>query len=355
MPMGGAGEGSGAAGPRTLAARPIGATGVAVTILGFGGLQVGDYWVRMTEADAAQTIRQAYDAGIRYFDTAPQYGSGLSEHRLGSALRAWPRDSFVVSTKVGRYLVPLDDAATADPERRGLPFQKVYDLSYDATMRGFEQSLHRLGLNRIDLAFIHDLDPYQLGDAYDATFEIGVEGCYRALDELRRAGVIRGVGAGLNDAPAACRLIEAVDLDCLMIAGRYTLLEQEPAATLLPLAQRRGVALIVGAPFNTGILATGAIPAARYNNRPAPPDVLERVRRIEAVCAEFGIPIAAAALRFPLVHPAVVAVVPGMGSVADVARNLELLRTPVPPAFWRRLHAAGLLRDEVAAAAGREV
>lgn len=331
-----------------LPRRPLGKTGLTVTSLGFGGLQVGDYWASMSESDAARTIRHAYEVGIRYFDTAPQYGSGLSEHRLGSVLRTVPRDSFVLSTKAGRYLVPLDDAATADPERRGLPFRKVYDLSYDATMRGFEQSLHRLGLNRIDLAFIHDLDPYQLGDDYDATFRIGVEGCYRALDELRRAGVIRGVGAGLNDAPAACRLIEATDLDCLMIAGRYTLLEQGPAATLLPLARRRGVTLIVGAPFNTGILATGAVPGARYNNRQPPPEILDRVRAIEAVCTEFCTVIAAAALQFTMLDANVASVVPGMGSVADVDRNLDLLRKPLPEAFWRRLVELGQLTDAAA-------
>lgn len=333
-----------------LARRPIGRTGLMVTTVGFGGLQVGDYWAAMSEADAARTIRHAYEAGIRYFDTAPQYGSGLSEHRLGSVLRTVPRDSFVLSTKAGRYLVPLDDAAATDPARRGLPFRKVYDLSYDATMRGFEQSLHRLGLHRIDLVFIHDLDPYQLGDDYDATFKVGVEGCYRALDELRRAGVVKGVGAGLNDAPAACRLIEATDLDCLMIAGRYTLLEQEPAATLLPLARRRAVTLIVGAPFNTGILATGATAQARYNNRQPPPEIIARVRTIEAVCDEFGTTIAAAALRFPLLDANVAAVVPGMGGVADVDRNLALARESPPEAFWARMAELGLLTDAAAGA-----
>ena len=334
--------------PAALTRRPVGQTGLTVTSLGFGGLQVGDYWATMSETEAARTIHHAYEAGIRYFDTAPQYGSGLSEHRLGSVLRTVPRDSFVLSTKAGRYLVPLDDAAARDPTRRGLPFRKVYDMSYDATMRGFEQSLHRLGLHRIDLVFIHDLDPYQLGDDYDATFAVGVEGCYRALDELRRAGVIKGVGAGLNDAPAACRLIEATDLDCLMIAGRYTLLEQEPAATLVPLARSRGVTLIVGAPFNTGILATGAISEARYNNRPAPPEIQARVQAIETVCVEFGVAIAAAALQFPLLDANVAAVVPGMGGIADVDRNLRLAREPLPEAFWMRMAEVGLLTDAAA-------
>ncbi len=191
--------------PAALARRPVGNTGLTVTTLGFGGLQVGDYWATMRETDAARTSRHADEAGVRYVDTAPQYGSRLSEHRRGSVLRSVPRDSLVLSTKAGRQLVPREDAAATDPARRGLPFRKVYDLSYDATMPGFGQSVHRLGLHRIDLVFSHDLDPDRLGDDYDATFKVGAEGCYRALDERRRAGVVKGVGAGLNDAPAACR------------------------------------------------------------------------------------------------------------------------------------------------------
>lgn len=330
-----------------IPARLIGATGMQVSVLGFGGLQIGDYWVRMSEEDAYHSVRMAFEAGVTYFDTAPQYGNGLSEHRLGHALRGLPRDRFVVSTKVGRYLVPEDDAVVADSRFRGLPFRKVYDLSYDATMRGFEQSLHRLGMSRIDLLFIHDLDPHQLGDSYEQKFREGVEGCYRALEELRAQKMIRGIGAGLNDAGAAIRLIEATDLDCLMIAGRYTLLEQGPAADLLPLAARRNVSLIVGAPFNTGILATGAVENARYNNRPAPPNILEKVRRMQAVCDAFAIPIAAVALQFPLGGPMISAVVPGMGGRADVERNLRLMRTPVPEALWLEMQRAGLLAETV--------
>lgn len=337
--------------PRTasdrLAHRPIGDTGIEVSVLGFGGLQLGDYWVKISEQQAFDSVRTAYEGGITYFDTAPQYGNGLSEHRLGHALRGLPRDSFVVSTKAGRYLVPEDASVTDTPDFRGLPFRKMYDPTYDSTLRGVEQSLHRLGMSRIDLIFIHDLDPHQLGDDYDRVFRIGVEGCYRALDELRSQKVIGGIGAGLNDAAAAVRLIGATDLDCLMIAGRYTLLEQEPAHDLLPLAVRRGVTLIMGAPYNTGILASGATDDARYNNKPATEAVLNRVRRIEAICQTYDLPIAAVALQFGLGSGNCSAVVPGMGGTADVSRNIALMQMAIPPAFWDDMRNAGLLDPAV--------
>jgi D-threo-aldose 1-dehydrogenase len=336
------------AGP-LVARRPVGRTGLEVTVLGFGGLQVGDYWKKMPQDEAYATISHAHAAGIRYFDTAPHYGKGLSEHRLGHQLRQVPRDGFVLSTKVGRYLVPEDEAVLADPDWRGLPFRRVYDLSYDATLRAFDQSLQRLGLARIDLLFIHDLDTYQHGDQYEARFKEAMQGCYPALERLRAEKAVGGIGAGINTYQGCLRIIEAADLDCVMVAGRYTLLEQEPADDLLPLAQRRGVSLVMGAPLNTGILATGAVPGALYNNKPPPPEILERVRRIEAVCARHGVPIAAAALQFPLGHPVVASVVPGMGGVADVERNLALMRLSIPPAFWAEMRAEGLLRDSVPA------
>jgi len=329
-----------------IARRSIGKTGIQVTELGFGGLQMGDYWVKISEEEAYDTIRAAHDAGVTYFDTAPQYGNGLSEHRLGHALRGLPRDSFVISTKAGRYLEPDNDAA-ADPNHRGLPFRRVYDPTYDSTMRGVEQSLHRLGLSRIDMIFIHDLDTHELGEDYERVFRIGVEGCFRALDELRSQGVIGAVGAGLNVSEAAIRLIGETDLDCLMIAGRYTLLEQGPASELLPLAADKGVTLLMGAPFNTGILATGAVDGARYNNKLAGAEVLERVHRIETVCARYDLPIAAVALQFGLGDPNCASIVPGMGGHGDVARNLDLMKVAVPSDSWADLRNEGLLDEAV--------
>lgn len=333
--------------PVGISRRPVGKTGLEISVLGFGGLQVGDYWKVMPEAEAYATIERALALGINYFDTAPHYGTGLSEHRLGHVLRKLSRHTFVLSTKVARYLVPADAEKLADPERRGLPFMGVYDLSYDATMRAFDQSLQRLGLEQIDFLFIHDLDPYQHGDYYDQRFKEAMAGCYPALVRLREQKVVRGIGGGINTHQASVRLIQEMDLDCVMVAGRYTLLEQTPARDLLPLAARKGTSLVLGAPFNTGILATGVVPGALYNNRPPPPDIVDRVSRMDVVCARHGIAIAAAALQFPLGHASVASVVPGMGGITDVERNLALMQVAIPDAFWAELRREGLLEDEV--------
>lgn len=328
-----------------LARRPVGKTGLAVSVLGFGGVQVGDYFVKLSEAQAIGAVEGAWQSGIRYFDTAPLYGRGLSEQRIGGVLRYRPRDSFVLSTKVSRLLVP-DNELAADPERRGLPFRLVSDFSYDGARRGIEQSLHRLGLSRIDLAFIHDLEPRAYGEAYPEKFREAVDGCYRALDDMRREGIIRGIGAGLNEADAAVRLIEAADLDCLMLAGRYTLIEQQTLDDVLPLAQQKGVSIIIGAPFNSGVLASGATATARYNNKPLEPALRQRVLTMEAICRQFDVPLAAAALQFPLAHPAVVSIVAGMASADEVARNVGYITREIPPAFWRTLRSEGLIRAD---------
>jgi D-threo-aldose 1-dehydrogenase len=319
--------------------------GLPLTILGFGGLQVGDYFVKISEAEARDAIEAAWDLGIRYFDTAPKYGRGLSEHRLGGVLRSYPREEFVLSTKVGRRLVP-DDELAGLADHRGLPFRFVPDLSYDGTRRSIEESLHRLGLSRIDLAFIHELEPRVYGLDYPDRFHEAMDGCYRALRDLRNEGVIGGIGAGMNELEASAKLIEAADLDCLMLAGRYTLIEQGALDEVLPLAAERSIGIIIGAPFNSGVLATGAVAEARYNNRPLEPALAERVRGIEAVCDAHGVPLAAAALQFPLAHPAVVSVVAGMASEAEVHRNCGLMVHDIPDAFWTELKDRGLLRGD---------
>lgn len=325
--------------------RSLGRTGLEVTTLGFGGVQVGDHFVLMPDRQATDALATAWDCGIRYFDTAPLYGRGLSERRVGNALRGHQRGSFVLSTKVGRILVP-DDGIADDPARRGLPFRTVYDYSYDGVRRSIEDSLQRLGLSRIDLVFLHDLEPRAHGDDYPRRFREAADGGVRALAELRSQRVIRGFGAGLNEADAAVRLIEAADLDCLMLAGRYTLLEQQTLDDVLPLAERRGVAIVIGAPFNSGVLATGAMTEARYNNRPLEPELRARVEGIEAVCAAHGVPLPAAALQFPLAHPTVASVVAGMATADEVRRNVDLITQAIPPDFWAELKARNLIRAD---------
>ena len=332
-----------------IESRQIGKTALRVTSLGFGGAPLGNLYQPMNDATAAETVDAALSADIRYFDTAPFYGHGLSEHRLGQALRSQQRDAFVVSTKVGRLLRP-EDPACVDPGLFPgcLPFRPVFDYSYDGVMRSIEDSLQRLGLHRIDLVLIHDLalDTHHSQEITDKYFGELMDGGYAALDTLRREGVISAIGAGLNEWQACQRLAEAGDFDCFLLAGRYTLLEQDALDSFLPLCERDQISIIIGGPYNTGILATGAIDGAYYNYEPAPTAVLDKVRRIDAVCQHHDVSIAAAALQFVLHHPCVASVIPGASSAAEVQRNLATFKAPVPDALWAELKTAGLLRND---------
>lgn len=329
--------------------RTLGKSGVQVTVLGLGGAPLGDFYARLPDDQAEATIAAACEAGIALFDTAPLYGQGLSEHRFGHVLRQRPRDSFVLSTKVGRYLVP-EDASRVDHSwfKGGLDFRPVLDYSYGGTMRAVEQSYQRLGLNRIDMLLIHDVDIWSHGsrDAYEACYREAMEGAHRALVELRAQGVIRAIGIGVNEIEPCLRFAKDGDLDCIMLAGRYTLLEHLALPELLPLAETKGIGLLIAGPYNSGILATGAIPGAKYNYRDAPADIMARVMRIEAVCRRHSVPLAAAALQFPLGHPAVTAMVPGAVTPEEVRRNVEQMSWRVPADLWAELKHEGLLPPE---------
>jgi D-threo-aldose 1-dehydrogenase len=307
--------------------RVLGKSGVEVTVMGFGGAPLGNMYQAFSDAQAHATVETCYDVGIRYFDTAPLYGFGLSEHRLGEAMRGKQRDEFVLSTKVGRLLRPGDPARLDHGQfKQGLPFAQVYDYSYDGVMRSVEDSLQRLGTWRIDILLVHDLDVWTHGseDARRARVEEFMAGGYRAMVELREQGAVQAIGAGVNETAACQDLAERGDFDCFLLAGRYTLLEQAPLDGFLPLCERRDIALIVGGAYNTGILATGATPGAYFQYAPAPPEIMERVRRIEAVCARHGVRLPTAALQFPLGHPSVATVIPGTRSPAEVAQNVEI-------------------------------
>jgi D-threo-aldose 1-dehydrogenase len=327
--------------------RPLGRTSLRVSCLGFGGAPLGNLFSELAEADAAEAVAAAYGAGIRLFDTAPLYGHGLSEHRLGAALRRMPRDSYVLATKIGRLLRPQREA-DGGLYRNILPFTTVYDYSYDGVMRSVEDSLQRLGLARIDILHIHDVDIWTHGSAaaMAGRFAEVMRGGYRALLRLRDEKTVGAIGVGVNEWQACQRFAEAGDFDCFLLAGRYTLLEQEALESFLPLCERRRISVIIGGPFNTGILATGAVAGATYNYRPAPDAILDRVRRIEDVCRRHGVALASAALQFPLHHPAVASVIPGARSAAEVAANIASLEADIPAALWRDLKAAELLRPE---------
>jgi D-threo-aldose 1-dehydrogenase len=329
--------------------RPLGRRGMTVPCLGLGGAPLGDLYERLPEDRALATIETAYQRGLRLFDTAPFYGYGLSEHRFGHVLRRQPRESYVLSTKVGRYLVPT---APADIDRGqwagGLNMQPRFDYSYDGTMRALEQSFQRLGIERIDIALIHDVDVWTHGTeaAFEERFREALGGAFRALADLRAARAIKAVGVGVNEIAAARRFVAEADIDALMLAGRYTLLEQDPLDDLLPLLERKGVNILLAGPFNSGILATGPTAGAKYNYKPAPPAILEKTRRIEEICLRHSVTLAAAAIQFPLAHPVVAAIVPGAAQAGEVVTNISLMSESIPADLWSELKHDGLLRKD---------
>ncbi len=331
------------------ATRLVGRTGVAVTQLGLGGASYGELFHKVPERDAFDAIQAAWDGGIRYFDTAPWYGRGLSELRTGAGLRDHPRSEYVLSTKIGRWL-----KASRDPEYDGAPwvggtpFEVIFDYTYDGIMRAYEQSQLRLGLARYDLAVIHDLDHGYHGDG--ARFEgfrtqLATSG-WRAVTELRSAGLIRGVGAGINELGMIPRFLDIVDLDFFLVAMPYTLLHQEVLESEFPACVDRGIGFIIGAPYQSGILATGPRTGANADYGAPSDEVNAIVGRIQAVCQRHDVPLAAAALQFPLGHPSVAAVIPGVRSAAHVQRNIDVFRQPIPAALWAELKHEGLLRDD---------
>ncbi len=337
-----------------LPRRALGKSGLEVSVIGFGAAPLGDLYAKLDEAMATATVRAALSSGISLVDTSPHYGNGLSELRCGAGLRGVSRDAYVLSTKVGRFMNPLRQGGSevgvgvaAPGFAGGSPHKAVLDYSYDGTMRSFEQSLLRLGVERIDILLLHDVDVWTHGpEAIEARFKEAMEGAYRALAELRRSGVVKAIGVGINEVEMCERFAQAGDFDVMLLAGRYSLLEQGALESFLPLALRKGIGLMLGGVFNSGILATGAVKGARYNYRPAPPDILAKVARLEAVCAAHGVKLADAALRFPLGHEAVASVVLGAVTPHEVERNVEALAAPIPSALWSDLKTQGLLRAD---------
>ena len=327
----------------------IGKTSAEVTNIGFGGAGIGNLYTKVEDASATSCIQASYESGIRYFDTAPLYGHGLSEHRIGSALRERERSSFTLSTKVGRMLRPTRaEAVDSSLFPSCLPFVPFFDYSYDAVARSIEDSLQRLGFDRIDIVLIHDVELSTHGSQVetDRRFREAMDGGYLVLEKLRAEGVIKAIGCGVNEWQSCERFAKAGDFDCFLLAGRYTLLEQEALDSFLPLCVERNISIVIGGPFNTGILATGPVDGAYYNYVPAPPDILERVRRIQKICEAHATPLPAAALQFPLHHPAIASVIPGSRSAEEVARNIRTFTVNIPDALWADLKSEGLLRRD---------
>ena len=321
----------------------IGRTGLDVTRLGFGGASIGGLFAAVRDEDAIATVERAWELGIRTFDVAPLYGLGAAERRMGRALAGKPRDDFVLSTKVGRLVVPRDSIAPgADVDEQdanyphGDPVGLLFDYSGDGVRRSIEASLERLGLDRIDIALIHDPDDH---------WEAAIDDAYPALARLRDEGVIRAVGAGMNQSAMLARFAREGDFDVFLLAGRYTLLDQEALAELLPLCVQRDVSILIGGAMNSGVLADPR-PGSRFNYVAAPEAVVERARRLAAVCERHDVPLRAAAIQFPLAHPAVRSLIAGVRRIDHLDEYPELMRRPIPDDLWTELRAEGLIPDE---------
>ena len=336
--------------PRTCTWRRPGGARIEFTELGFGTAPLGNLYRAISDDEAGAILERAWAGGVRYFDTAPLYGLGLSERRLGTLLRDRPREEYVLSTKAGRLLAACDPAERTGigkwfevPSRR-----EVYDYSHDGIMRSLEFSLERLGADRVDILLVHDIDLRNQGSGakLNAQIERFLASGYHAMASLRDQGVVKAIGAGVNEWEVCQTLAERGDFDLFLLAGRYTLLEQEALESFLPLCETRGIGIVIGGPYNSGILASGPKPGAFYDYEPAPDAIVERVRRIAEVCDSHGIALVDAAFRFPLLHPCIVSVIPGGQRVEEVERNLRAAQAFVPSALWSDLKAEGLMRPD---------
>ena len=325
--------------------RRIGRRDLSVSALGVGTAPFGS----LSPTDTDQIVRAAFEAlhaaGLRYYDTAPFYGLGLAEHRLGMCLRGVDRRALTISSKVGRLMRPLADGSAPGASGGTYPFEVAFDYSYDGALRSLDCTLQRLGTHRIDIALLHDVNRRWQGDLVEQRYREAMDGAYRALVELRDTGVIKAIGVGVNDWEILMRFAADGDFDCFMLAGRYTLLDHSALERFMPDCERRGISVLMAAPFNSGILATGAKPGATFFYVEAEPAIMERTQRIETVCKRHRVDIAAAALQFPLAHPAVASVVTGMRSVAEAEQNLAHLRSRIPADFWRELKRERLIAE----------
>ncbi|WP_028227066.1 aldo/keto reductase [Paraburkholderia ferrariae] len=331
--------------PQVGTRRRIGRSALEASALSLGTAPLGGLYRDLTEEEAQATVDAAWQAGIRFFDTAPHYGHTKAEHRLGAALRRYPRSEYVLSTKVGRRFVPrthVDDGS--EGWQNPLPFEAIYDYTYGGILRSFEDSQQRMGIVDIDILLVHDIGRYTHGDRHPHYWQQLTEGGgFRALDELRAAGTVKAVGFGVNEREVILEAMSEFEIDCALLAGRYTLLEQAPLDDLLPACLERGVSILLGGAFNSGILARGLSGERKFNYGDAPPDVIDRVARLDAICHSFGVPLAAAALQFPYAHPAVATVLNGARSAAEVRENAASFSRPIPADLWLALRDEGLV------------
>ena len=337
------------------ASKKVGSTSLSLPRFGFGAAHLGELYGKVDEAAVKATLDAAWDAGVRYYDTAPWYGRGLSEHRLGAYLRNKPRGEFKVTTKVGRTLHRPKDPKTFDraPWTGGLNFEVRFDYSYDGIMRSYEQALQRLALDTVEALVIHDLDPEYQGERFEQSKKEITGTGIKALEELKKSGDIQAFGMGINSDGALETVAPLVDLDFCLVAMPYTLLDQTSLHRGMAALEKRGVSVIIGAPFASGILVTGSSGPAHYAYGKASPEIQARVRGIEAVCKAHNVALPAAALQFVLAHPIVVSVIPGAAKPSEVVANIASIDAPIPAAFWSDLKAQGLIAADAPVPAGR--
>ncbi|MCJ8294586.1 MAG: aldo/keto reductase [Colwellia sp.] len=315
-------------------------TNIQVSELGLGAGPIGNLYQQMTDEEAYNTICLSLQSGMNLIDTAPYYGMGLSERRIGDGTRTVSHSDYVLSTKVGRLLIPSEKVSNIDNYCNPMPFEPKFDYSYDGIMRSFEDSIQRLGHSKIDILYIHDIDKITHGEEYEYHFRMAMNGGYKALDELRSSGLVQAIGLGVNDYQVCEEAMKYGDFNCFLIAGRYTLLEQGALQTFLPKCESKNISVIVGGPYNSGILATGVKDSNRplhYNYKKPPASVIDKVTKLENICDDFSIPLAAAALQFPLAHPAIISVVVGLNSVSQVESTIANYQAIIPKEFWQTL------------------
>ena len=327
----------------------VGGTDLFLSRLGFGAAPLGGFRGKIQEPEVNAILQAALDNDVIYFDTSPYYGYGRSELRIGNFLRDLPRESYVLSTKIGRWLEPLDlNSSPHDLRQGGLPFQPQFDYSAEGTFKSLDQSMMRLGISEIDILYIHDVDVFTHGsaEAADQRYEEVLRGCYPALEKLRSQGVIKALGVGLNENERSLKFLRDTDIDCILLAGRYTLLEQEALNFLLPECIRKNVSIILGGPFNSGVLATGLSENAKYDYGKVPDHIARRVLALQSVCQRFEVSLIAAALQFPLAHPTVVSVIPGAMNKNEQMANIAAINEKIPPELWLELKTQGLIRED---------
>ncbi len=330
-----------------LSEKTVGTTSLRLSTFGLGATGLAGMYTQVPRTQAMDTLAMAWEKGVRYFDTAPFYGYGLGERRMGDFLRTKPRDSFVLSTKVGRMLAPLHPPPENNRFYRSeLPFELKFDYSYDGAMRSIEDSLQRLGLGKIDIALIHDIDRFAHQDAQAAIFKQAMEGAYKALHQLRSEGLIDAIGIGVNECEVCVAALEHGDFDCFLLAGRFTLLDQSALATLLPKCAQRKVSIINGGVFNSGLLANLQAAELKYDYGHAPEEKIAKAKKIDAVCKKYEVPLAAAALQFPLWHPAVCTILLGARSAKEVSEIMDWLTIKIPVDLWEEFFALGLTDEK---------